>query len=61
MLAYLCSTPYDPTVERTVSPLDPELALPWPAGFGPILSDRDAAAPTLAEAAAAGQLPRWRA
>ncbi len=61
VLAYLCSTPYDPTVERAVSPLDPELALPWPAGLGPILSDRDAAAPTLAEAAAAGVLPRWRA
>ena len=59
VLCYLCSTPYDPSVERAVSALDPELALPWPAGLDPIRSDKDAAAPTLADAAAAGVLPRW--
>jgi dTDP-4-dehydrorhamnose 3,5-epimerase len=55
--SYLCSTPYDPAVERTVSALDPALGLPWPAELTPVLSERDAAAPTLAEAAAAGLLP----
>jgi dTDP-4-dehydrorhamnose 3,5-epimerase len=59
VLSYLCSTPYDPSVERAVSPLDPELALPWPVELEPILSEKDAAAPTLAHAAAAGVLPRW--
>src|SRR5262249_29186701 len=48
--SYLCSTPYNPAAERTVNPLDPELALPWPADLTQILSERDAAAPTLAEA-----------
>ncbi|GAA5157013.1 dTDP-4-dehydrorhamnose 3,5-epimerase [Pseudonocardia eucalypti] len=56
---YLCSTPYAPAIERTVSALDPALGLPWPADLTPVLSDRDAAAPTLAEAEAAGLLPRW--
>jgi dTDP-4-dehydrorhamnose 3,5-epimerase-like enzyme len=40
-----------------VSALDPALGLPWPAELTPVLSERDAAAPTLAEAAAAGLLP----
>ncbi|MFI7071913.1 dTDP-4-dehydrorhamnose 3,5-epimerase family protein [Micromonospora sediminicola] len=57
-LSYLCSTTYDPTVERAVHPLDPELAIDWPAGT-PLLSDRDAAAPSLAEARDAGLLPDY--
>ena len=40
-------------------PLDPELALPWPGGLEPILSDKDAAAPSLAQAREAGLLPTW--
>lgn len=59
VMAYLCSTGYDPAAERTVNPLDPALELPWPADLEPVLSDKDRAAPTLAEAAAAGILPRW--
>jgi dTDP-4-dehydrorhamnose 3,5-epimerase len=58
---YLCSTPYTPAIEHTVHPLDPELGIAWPAGVRPILSDRDAAAPTLAQAARAGLLPSHRA
>ena len=56
---YLCSTPYAPDIERGLSPLDPALALPWPTDISPILSEKDAAAPTLAQAAAAGLLPRY--
>jgi len=48
-LAYLCSTVYDPAVEHTVHPLDPELAIDWPVA-DPVLSGRDAAAPALADA-----------
>lgn len=59
VLAYLCSTGYDPGAERTVNPLDPALALPWPTDLTPVLSDKDHAAPTLAEASTAGILPRW--
>jgi dTDP-4-dehydrorhamnose 3,5-epimerase len=56
---YLCSTPYAPAIERAVHPLDPELGLPWPADLAHVLSDKDAAAPTLAEARAAGLLPTF--
>lgn len=57
--SYLCSTPYAPAIERTVSALDPALALPWPTDLTPVLSERDAAAPTMAEAANAGLLPHF--
>ncbi len=55
--AYLCSTGYEPAHEHGVNPLDPELALPWPTDVTPMLSDRDAAAPTLAQARDSGLLP----
>jgi dTDP-4-dehydrorhamnose 3,5-epimerase len=56
---YLCSTPYAPTREFGVHPLDPALDLPFGPVAHPILSDRDAAAPTLAAAADLGQLPDY--
>lgn len=54
---YLCSTGYNPKAEHGVHPLDPEIGIAWPGGLTPILSEKDAAAPTLAEAEAAGMLP----
>ncbi|MGW0605981.1 dTDP-4-dehydrorhamnose 3,5-epimerase [Streptomyces sp. NPDC002644] len=54
---YLCSTGYSPGREHGVHPLDPELGIVWPDGIEPVLSDKDAAAPSLAEARAAGLLP----
>jgi len=57
---YLCSTPYAPARERGVHPLDPGIGIAWPAGLPVILSDKDAAAPSLAEARAAGLLPRYQ-
>ncbi|WP_026455446.1 dTDP-4-dehydrorhamnose 3,5-epimerase family protein [Saccharomonospora iraqiensis] len=59
VLAYLCSTGYNPAAEHGVNPLDPALGLPWPADTEPVLSDKDAAAPTLAEARRDGILPRY--
>jgi dTDP-4-dehydrorhamnose 3,5-epimerase len=56
---YLCSTPYAPGREHGVHPLDPALGIAWPAGRDPVLSDKDAAAPSLAEANEAGLLPRY--
>jgi dTDP-4-dehydrorhamnose 3,5-epimerase len=56
---YLCSTPYRPGSEHGVHPLDPEIGIDWPGEPAPVLSDRDAAAPTLAEARAAGLLPGY--
>ena len=61
VMAYLCSTPYSPGREHGVSPLDPELALPWPSGIAPVLSEKDAAAPTLAQAREQRLLPESRA
>lgn len=55
-VAYLCSQPYAPEREHGVTPLDADLGLPWP-DLPLLLSPKDLAAPTLAEAAAAGQLP----
>jgi dTDP-4-dehydrorhamnose 3,5-epimerase len=57
-IVYLCSTAYAPAREHTVHPLDPDLGIDWPVR-APILSDRDAAAPGLAAAAATGLLPDW--
>jgi dTDP-4-dehydrorhamnose 3,5-epimerase len=57
VMSYLCSTGYSPTGERGINPMDEALALPWPPDIEPILSDKDAKAPTLAEAEAAGLLP----
>jgi len=60
VMAYLCSTPYNPSAEHGIAPLDPSLGLPWPAGLELILSDKDRDAPTLAEAKEQGILPVYR-
>ncbi|MBO0841273.1 MAG: dTDP-4-dehydrorhamnose 3,5-epimerase family protein [Sciscionella sp.] len=57
--AYLCSTGYNPAREHGVHPLDPALELPWPADIEPVLSNKDRAAPTLADAESAGLLPSY--
>ena len=54
---YLCSTPYSPGREHGVHPLDPDIGVEWPAGTELVLSAKDAAAPTLADARRAGLLP----
>ncbi len=58
-VGYLCSEPYAPAGEHGINPLDPALGLPWPAGQESVLSPKDAAAPSLAEAAASGLLPNY--
>ncbi len=60
-VTYLCSAPYAPGREHGISPLDPALALPWPDDVEPLLSDKDAAAPTLEQARESGLLPDWDA
>jgi dTDP-4-dehydrorhamnose 3,5-epimerase len=56
---YLCSTPYAPGREHGVHPLDPGLGIAWPASLEPVLSDKDAAAPSLEQARAEGILPSY--
>jgi len=57
-VSYLCSAGYSPQREHTICPTDPVIGVDWPV-TDPTLSDRDAAAPTLAEVQAAGLLPTW--
>jgi dTDP-4-dehydrorhamnose 3,5-epimerase len=56
---YQCSEFYRPQDVITVHPLDPEIGLPLRLPGAPILSDGDAAAPTLGEAAERGLLPSY--
>ena len=58
---YLCTTTYNPNAEHGIHPLDPAVGLALPADLDPLLSPRDAAAPTLAEARASGLLPTYAA
>lgn len=58
-VVYMCSTPYAPGREHGVHPLDPALGIDWPADVEPILSAKDAAAPSLADAICTGLLPRY--
>jgi dTDP-4-dehydrorhamnose 3,5-epimerase len=63
-VVYLCSTAYAPGREHGVHPLDPDLAIAWPttardgSPLSVSLSEKDAAAPSLAQAARDGALPR---
>jgi dTDP-4-dehydrorhamnose 3,5-epimerase len=59
-VAYLCSSTYRPGHEHAIHPLDAELGIAWPAGV-PLLSAKDSAAPSLAQARAAGLLPEYEA
>lgn len=58
-VVYLLSTEYAAEHERALAPLDPALGLPIPAEMTPVLSERDQAAPTFAEATRAGLLPEY--
>lgn len=66
-VVYLCSAGYNPGREHGVSPVDSEVALQWPdrdlAGrrLQVILSEKDTAAPSLAEAREQGLLPDYQA
>jgi len=58
---YLCSEQYDPTREHTVHALDPEIGISWPGHLSPLLSPRDAEAPSLRDARSGGILPTFDA
>ncbi len=53
-VVYKCSEYYDPAKERAIAWDDPDVAIAWPGGER-IVSDRDRAAPRLADVA--GELP----
>ena len=56
-VGYLCSAGYAPSREHGVHPLDPQVGIQWPVDGEIVLSSKDAAAPTLAEAKDQGLLP----
>jgi len=57
---YLCSTPYSPQREHTIAATDPAIGIEWPLPVADVLlSERDAAAPSLEQVRAAGLLPTW--
>lgn len=65
VIQYLCSAPYAPGREHGVHPLDPAIGIQWPTTgrdgrpLSPLLSPRDAQAPTLADAERGGLLPSY--
>ncbi|MGN6188781.1 MAG: dTDP-4-dehydrorhamnose 3,5-epimerase [Conexibacter sp.] len=52
-VVYKCSSYYDPATEAEIAYDDPEIAIDWPTEVEPIVSERDANAPRLADVAAA--------
>jgi dTDP-4-dehydrorhamnose 3,5-epimerase len=56
-LCYLLSSPFNAPMELEINPLDPALGVPWPLSGPPILSEKDAVAPSLEQRRAAKQLP----
>jgi dTDP-4-dehydrorhamnose 3,5-epimerase len=65
VVTYLCSTGYNPAGEHGINPLDPAIGIEFPttardgSDLTFTLSDKDTAAPTLAEAEASGLLPEY--
>jgi dTDP-4-dehydrorhamnose 3,5-epimerase len=59
-LTYLVSDTFSPNTEHGIDPLDPALGIVYPIPVEElILSDKDRAATSLAEAEASGLLPSW--
>jgi dTDP-4-dehydrorhamnose 3,5-epimerase len=60
-VVYLTSSVYAPQFEKAICPTDPDLAIHWPLphGVGYVISSADASAPTLSQADAAGDLPKY--
>ena len=64
---YLCSAPYAPGREHAIHALDPRLGIAWPTTgrdgrpLEPVLSPKDAAAPSLEEVRARGLLATFDA
>jgi dTDP-4-dehydrorhamnose 3,5-epimerase len=62
---YLCSAPYAPGREHGIHPLDPEIGIDWPTtsrsgdSVTPLLSPKDEAAPSLAQAREQGLLATY--
>lgn len=58
-LSYLLSSPFNAQFELEIYPFDTEISVPWSVSGEPIVSPKDAAAPTFAARLAANQLPTF--
>jgi NDP-hexose 3,5-(Or5-) epimerase len=58
-ICYVLSSAHVPGTQIDINPLDTALALPWGFTEPPLISDKDAKAPSAAEAASAGLLSAW--
>jgi dTDP-4-dehydrorhamnose 3,5-epimerase len=58
-LAYLLTSGYSPGQELDINPFDDELGVAWVLEGDPIVSDKDANAPSFAERRDSGQLARY--
>jgi NDP-hexose 3,5-(Or5-) epimerase len=56
---YLCSTGFVAETMIGVQALDPAVGVPWNLSEPPLMSEKDARAPTVAQAATAGLLPTY--
>ena len=58
-VAYLVSTPFSPTDEFEINPLDEKIGINWGMDLSELkISEKDKKAPTLAERLAEGKLPK---
>ena len=58
-IAYLLSSPYSPTEEFEINPMDPELGIDWGVDLAEVsLSEKDKMAPPLAERHKEAKLPK---
>jgi dTDP-4-dehydrorhamnose 3,5-epimerase len=56
-MAYLLSSPFNPTMELEINPFDEEIGIAWPISGPAILSPKDSEAPSLSQRRKSGQLP----
>jgi dTDP-4-dehydrorhamnose 3,5-epimerase len=56
-LTYLLASPFTPEMELEINPFDPEVGVPWTLSGTALVSEKDAAAPSLAQRLGAGELP----
>ncbi|WP_371833947.1 dTDP-4-dehydrorhamnose 3,5-epimerase family protein [Rhodococcoides yunnanense] len=58
-ICYALSNEYVPGTQIDINPLDPDIALPWGFTEPPLISAKDANAPSLLETIAARRLSSW--
>jgi dTDP-4-dehydrorhamnose 3,5-epimerase len=60
-VAYLLSTPFSPSYEFEINPLDPKIGINWGIDLSALkISDKDQSAPSLSERASNGLLPKYK-